>query len=115
MGTTRENTNHHEDTAGCGSRLCRSYHCLPQRTAPVQFPGQCKVCTDAVEIMEILLKDYGPEEAVVKAAIEGICAKLPLWSDQCKSIVDTVIDFIDQNKAPEDICNIIKACPEPQL
>merc|ERR1719322_973108 len=82
---------------------------LPQRTAPVQFPGQCKVCTDAVEIMEILLKDYGPEEAVVKAAIEGICAKLPLWSDQCKSIVDTVIDFIDQNKAPEDIVTLSRS------
>ena len=43
-----------------------------------------------------------------------LCAKLPYFADQCKSLVDTVINYIDQNEDPENICKLITACPEPQ-
>ena len=33
---------------------------------------QCKVCNDAVDIMEILLKDFGPAEATIKNAAEEV-------------------------------------------
>merc|ERR1712113_525558 len=70
------------------------------KALPIQFPGQCKVCNDAVDIMEVLLKDFGPAEATIKNA-----------ADQCKTVVDTVINYIDQNEDPDTICSLITACP----
>merc|ERR1712076_35133 len=81
----------------------------------VQFPGQCKVCTDAVDALETLLDAFGPDEPEVKAFVEGLCAELPILQDQCKSLVDEIIGYVDQNKAPEEICTLITVCPDPSL
>merc|ERR1712240_795262 len=99
--------------------ICKLITACPEpqpklKALPIQFPGQCKVCNDAVDIMEILLKDFGPAEATIKTAAEELCAKLPYFADQCKTVVDTVINYIDQNEDPENICKLITACPEPQ-
>merc|ERR1712168_1718054 len=85
---------------------------LPQKNVAALFPGQCKVCTDAVDALEVLLQAFGPEEKEITDFVEGLCADLPLFGDQCKLLVDTVIDYIDQNDSPTDICDAIKACPE---
>merc|ERR1711974_482320 len=82
------------------------------KETPVEFPGQCKVCTDAVDALEVLLEAFGPEEKEIKDFIEGLCADLPLFGDQCKLLVDTVIGYIDQNDTPQDICDAMKVCPD---
>merc|ERR1711962_262245 len=88
---------------------------LPQNEVALGFPGQCKVCTDAVDALEVLLEAFGPEEKEITDFVEGICADLPLFSDQYKLLVDTVIDYIDQNDTPEDICEAMKVCPETKM
>merc|ERR1712212_248282 len=87
---------------------------LPQKKVAFGFPGQCKVCTDAVDALEVLLQAFGPEEKEITDFVEGICADLPLFGDQCKMLVDTVIDYIDQNDTPDDVCLAMKVCPDPE-
>ena len=96
------------------------------------------MCTDAVDALETLLDAFGPDEPEVKAFVEGVsvnilphysfttfflhfdlifqlCAKLPILQDQCKTLVDEIIGYVDQNKAPEEICTLITVCPDPSL
>jgi len=93
-------------------KACPEAKKVVKKAAPVEFPGQCKVCTDAVDALEVLLQAFGPEEPTVKKFVEDLCGKLPLFGDQCKQLVDTVIGYIDQNDTPADICNAINVCPE---
>ena len=47
--------------------------------------------------------------------VTQLCAKLPILQDQCKTLVDEIIGYVDQNKAPEEICTLITVCPDPSL
>ena len=39
---------------------------------------QCRVCTDAVDALEILLKAFGPEEKIIKDFAEAVSSTLTM-------------------------------------
>merc|ERR1712168_310336 len=79
------------------------------------FPGSCKFCTDVVDALETLIEDFGPDEQKIKEFAEGLCGHLiGKWVQEgCTKLVDIIVEYIDANKSPENICTIlpIPFCP----
>merc|ERR1711915_702254 len=92
----------------------------PHGTTKVQklddlFPGSCKFCTDVVDALETLIEDFGPDEQKIKEFAEGLCGHLigKFVQEGCTKLVDLIVGYIDDNKAPETICSAlpIAFCP----
>ena len=54
------------------------------------------------------------------AAVESVCSYLPSqYGDECDNLVDTygqeIIDTINKDISPENLCAYIGACPNKQV
>lgn len=79
----------------------------------------CTACKAVVEVIEYEIKTVNASEQQIKKIIEAICSLYPIEAakEACKKIVeevDEVIQLIEKDVDPKDICVELKLCPSKQ-
>jgi len=77
----------------------------------------CNLCIDTIEHVKDVVEIKGIEQA--RAYLEGLCAQAPGFLNTiCTDFVDfgfdEILKLIENRVQPQEICQKMKACPEPE-